>query len=156
MVKSSLRVFLQYNSYRQLLTSYKTIRLCSLLDVILMWCFGCRCMLMSFSQHMVQSVRKKQFGGVHLIVYHFEVGLLQFASPLLQPLSQHSQLGVLSPQPPHLLFRLWGAALPLHSQGKNDIIWECLWWKNKKQNRHSRRSAKRFEQGPKNKKAKLC
>lgn len=87
-----------------------------------MWWFGCWCMLMSLSQHVAQSVRKKQFGGVNLIVYHFEVGLLQFASPLLQPLSQNSQLCVLSPQPPDLLLRLWGAALPLHSQGINIII----------------------------------
>lgn len=71
---------------------------------------------------MCQSVRKKQFGGVNLLLYHFEVGLLQFASPLLQPLRQNSQLGVLPPQPPDLLFRLWGAALPLHSQGINIII----------------------------------
>lgn len=92
-----------------------------------MWRFGCWCMLMSLSQHMGQSVRQKQFGGVNLIVYHFEVGLLQFASPLLQPLSQNSQLCVLPPQPPDLLLRLWGAALPLHSQGINIIIRQCLW-----------------------------
>lgn len=49
--------------------------------------------------------------------YHFEVGLLQLASPLLQPLGENSQLCVLPPQPPDLLLGFWGAALPLEQPG---------------------------------------
>lgn len=47
--------------------------------------------------------------------YHSEVGLLQFPSSLLQPLGENGQLRVLPPQPPDLLLRLWGAALPLNT-----------------------------------------
>lgn len=57
--------------------------------------------------------------------YHFEVGLLQLPCPLFQPLSQNSQLCVLSPQPPDLLLGLWGAALPLNTGETNIIIRQC-------------------------------
>lgn len=55
----------------------------------------------------------------NLMVYHFEIGLLQLPSPLFQSLSKNSQFCVFSPQPPNLLFSLWGAALPLNTQGIN-------------------------------------
>lgn len=58
----------------------------------------------------------------HLTLYHSEVGLLQLPSPLLQPLSENSQLCVLPPQPPDLLLGLWGTALPLNTRGTNFII----------------------------------
>lgn len=54
--------------------------------------------------------------------YHFEVGLLQFPSPLFQPLCKNSQLCVLSPQPPDLLLSLWGTALPLNKKGMQQML----------------------------------
>lgn len=55
----------------------------------------------------------------NLMVYHFEIGLLQLPSPLFQSLSKNSQLCVFPPKPPNLLLSLWGAALPLNTQGRN-------------------------------------
>lgn len=69
-----------------------------------------------------QDEEKKQFAVKMLEVfnvYHFEVGLLQLPSPLFQSLSKNSQFCVFSPQPPNLLLSLWGAALPLNTQGIN-------------------------------------
>lgn len=73
-----------------------------------------------------QQFAVKMLAVFNLTVYHFEVGLLQFPSPLFQPLSKNSQLCVLPPQPPDLLLSLWGAALPLNTRGTNFIIRQCL------------------------------
>lgn len=61
----------------------------------------------------------------HFKLYHFEVGLLQLPSPLLQPLRKNSQLCVLPPQPPDLLLSLWGTALPLNTMGTNHQTIAC-------------------------------
>lgn len=88
---------------------------------------------------------KKQFAVkmlevFNVTVYHFEIGLLQLPSPLFQSLSENSQFCVFSPQPPNLLLSLWGAALPLKTQGIN-ISSSYNAFSNAKQENHQNRMA---------------
>lgn len=99
-----------------------------------MWCYGCWWLTMSHGQYLGQSEGKRAGQNSSLwkswkyficVIYHSEVGLLQFPSPLFKPFSENSQLCVLSPQPPDLLLSLWGAALPLNTREINITIRWC-------------------------------